>query len=95
MSRAVRELDRKIVFQADDSGSQQLGQVARVMRGLLGVPAGVPGFLDGAAYQPLHVFGIAGAGRLLESFDGSPARDGDRQGPAQQHRQSDDEEDYG
>ena len=95
VGRAVGKFDRQIVSQPHDSCREKLGQIAGVVGGLLGVPARIPGFLDGAAYQPLYTVGIASAGRILEPLDGPPPRYRDRERPAQQHRQADDEEDNG
>ena len=72
MGGAVRELDRQVVPQMDDSGRQELGQMGRVVERLLRLPTGVVGLFEGVPDPPLHVVGVRCARRLTQALERPP-----------------------
>ncbi len=92
VSRTVGELHGQIVAKADHAGGQQLGQVAAVVAGLVGIPASVLGLLEGHPDASLDIVGIDGAGDFLEPLDGTSPRYRDGQRPAEEDREGDDED---
>ena len=94
MGRLVCGLDRQIVTQPDETRREDLGQIAGVVGGLLGIPAGILRLLQGHPDTSFYVVPVGRAGHFLEPLDGTTARHRQGERPGEQHGQRDDEENF-